>query len=320
MTGRVVVVGSLSMDLVVQTIRRPDKGETIRGTGFGMFAGGKGNNQAIAAARSGAQVAMIGRVGADDFGETLLATLQQEGVDISHMVKDADTATGIAHITVDAQGDNYIVIAQQANGKLCEADIANAAALFAEAKVVLMQLEVPMPPLIAAAALARRSGAMVILNPAPAPHGGVLPEELLQHVNLIVPNQPEASQLTGCDAGSIDGAKVAAGKLLAMGVEKVIITLGEQGALIVESGSNTDTNTATFVKAFQVDSVDSTAAGDAFCGALAAALADGASLPEAARVGCAAGALATTKLGAEPSLPHRGEIDAMLKRQTKLTV
>lgn len=314
MAGRVVIVGSLSMDLVVQTVRRPEKGETIRGTGFGMFAGGKGNNQAMAAARAGADVTMVGRVGTDDFGDTLLATLRRERVDTTYMVQDHDTPTGIAHITVDAQGDNYIVIAQQSNAKLCEADISKAREVIANAKVVLMQLEVPMAPLIAAAALARRNGAMVILNPAPAPSEGSLPKELLEHVSLIVPNQPEATQLTGCDASTVDGAREAGRKFLEAGIEKAIITLGEQGALIVEKNSDK------LIKAFKVESIDTTAAGDAFCGALAAALANGSALEEAALMGCAAGALATTKLGAEPSLPHRSEIDVLLRQQAKATV
>ena len=314
MSGRVVIVGSLSMDLVVQTVRRPEKGETIRGTGFGMFAGGKGNNQAMSAARAGADVAMIGRVGRDDFGDKLLATLRRENVDVTHMVQDPDTATGIAHITVDGKGENYIVIAQQSNAKLCEADINNAADVIAAAKVVLMQLEVNNEPLIAAAKLARSKGATVILNPAPAPQEGSVPKELLEHISLIVPNQPEATQLTGCDASTVDGAKSAARKFLEMGIEKVIITLGDQGALIVER------NSEKLLKAFKVESIDSTAAGDAFCGALAAALADGASLEDAAVIGCAAGALATTKLGAEPSLPHRSQIEALMNQQAKAAV
>jgi ribokinase len=309
MSERVVIVGSLSMDLVVQTVRRPEKGETIRGTGFGMFAGGKGNNQAMAAARAGADVSMIGRVGRDDFGDRLLATLKREKVDTAHMVQDSDTPTGIAHITVDAKGDNYIVIAQQSNAKLCEDDINRAADVISNAKVVLMQLEVNMEPLIAAAKLARRHGATVILNPAPAPQEGSVPKELLAHVSLVVPNQPEATQLTGCDASTVDGAKAAGKKFLQMGIEKAIITLGSQGALIVEESSEK------FLHAFKVDSIDSTAAGDAFCGALAAALAAGAGLEDAAMIGCAAGALATTKLGAEPSLPYRRDIDAIMRQQ-----
>ncbi len=308
MAGRVVIVGSLSMDLVVQTARRPEKGETIRGTGFGMFAGGKGNNQAMAAARSQVDVAMIGRVGADSFGETLLSVLRREKVDVSGMITDTETATGIAHITVDGDGENYIVIAQQSNAKLCEADIKAASHLIEKADVLLMQLEVPMEPLIAAAALAKKNNAVVILNPAPAPEKGTeIPAELLRNVSIIVPNQPECTQLTGIDASTVEGAGRAGERFQQMGIDTTVVTMGEQGALILSHGKSK------FVKAFKVKAVDSTAAGDAFCGALAASLARGVELEEAVRVGCAAGGLATTKFGAEPSLPLKSEIDALLK-------
>ena len=315
MAGRVVVVGSLSMDLVVQTIRRPEKGETIRGTGFGMFAGGKGNNQALAAARSQAQVSMIGRVGADGFGETLLSTLKANQVDVSGMITDHETPTGIAHITVDASGENYIVIAQQANSKLCEEDIKKAAHLIESADVVLMQLEVPMEPLCAAAALARKNNAIVILNPAPAPAKGVeLPKELLRNVSLIVPNQPEAAQLSGIDASHVEGAQRAAECFQKMGIATTVVTLGELGALILDQGKSQ------LVKAFKVNAMDSTAAGDAFCGALAASLSRGIQLAEAVQIGCAAGGLATTKLGAEPSLPYLKEIEALMNAQAGAAV
>ncbi len=307
MAGKVVVVGSLSMDLVVQTVRRPEKGETIIGTGFGMFAGGKGNNQAIAAARALAHVSMIGRVGNDGFGETLLATLKREKVDISGMIKDGEAATGIAHITVDANGDNYIVIAQQANANLSAADVEKYAHLIEECDVLLMQLEVPFEPLCAAAALARKKGATVVLNPAPAPVGKSIPTELLKYVDIIVPNQPEALQLSGIDASSIEGAQKAAAFFETLGIATSIVTMGEAGALICHKGSSNH------IKSFKVNSIDSTAAGDAFCGAFAASLARGEQLLSAVRTGCAAGALATTKLGAEPSLPHHSDIEKLLE-------
>ena len=310
MAGKVVVVGSLSMDLVVQTARRPEKGETIIGTGFGMFAGGKGNNQAMAAARAQAHVSMIGRVGNDSFGETLLATLDREKVDISGMIKDTQAATGIAHITVDSNGDNYIVIAQQSNANLCAADVEKYAHLIEDCDVLLMQLEVPFEPLCAAAALARKKGAIVVLNPAPAPVGKI-PAELLKNVDIKIPNQPEAHQLSGMDASTVEGAQKAAAFFETLGIATSIVTLGEDGALVCHKGSSNH------IKSFKVNSIDSTAAGDAFCGAFAASLARGEQLLSAVRTGCAAGALATTKLGAEPSLPNHCDIEKLLEPVTQ---
>jgi ribokinase len=307
MAGSVVVVGSLSMDLVVQAPRRPERGETLRGTGFGMFAGGKGNNQALAASRSGAKTAMIGRVGCDAFGEQLLKVLRENRIDVSGMVRDADVPTGIAHITVDAAGNNYIVIAQQSNAELCAADIERAADLIKHSKVLLMQLEVPYEPLIAAAKMAQEAGLKVILNPAPAPESGAIPKELLKYVDIIVPNQTEAKQLTAVDAEKLEGAKEAAKVFKSWGIATTILTLGELGALVLDGDE-----AAVHVPAFKVNAIDTTAAGDAFCGAFAAGLADGRTLSDAVKLGSAAGALATTKLGAEPSLPTRDEIDSLM--------
>jgi ribokinase len=323
MSGRVVVVGSLSMDLVVQTTRRPEKGETIRGLGFGMFAGGKGNNQALAAARcqadiaqaniapanaSQSNVAMIGRIGSDSFGETLADTLKSAKVDTTFLVRDSDTATGIAHITVDAQGQNYIVIAQQANAKLSVDDIDRAKSLIESSDVLLMQLEVPFAPLCRAAEIARAKGVKVILNPAPAPVDSEIPRALLANVNVFVPNQPEAFQLSGIDASSLAGARQAAKYFQEKGIEITVITMGELGAFALTKDSES------YVEAYKVDAIDTTAAGDAFCGALASSLASRKSLAESLRFACAAGALATTKLGAEPSLPTLTEIERLLGR------
>ncbi len=307
MPGRVVVVGSLSMDLVVQATRRPERGETLRGTGFGMFAGGKGNNQALAAARSGANTAMIGRVGMDSFGDQLLAVLRKNRVDVTGMIRDADVPTGIAHITVDAAGNNYIVIAQQSNAELGKDDIEKSSDLIKSSQVLLMQLEVPYEPLIAAAKIAREAGLQVVLNPAPAPESGQLPQDLLQYVDIIVPNQTEAKQLTSIDSETLEGAKEAAKSFHSWGIRTTILTLGELGALVLAGNQ-----AAVHVPAFKVSAIDTTAAGDAFCGALAAGLSEGKNLEDALKLGCAAGALATTKLGAEPSLPTRDEIEDIL--------
>lgn len=304
---QVVVVGSLSQDIVVSTPRLPVKGETIRGSNFGMFAGGKGNNQAMAAARAGSKVTMIGRVGADSFGEMLIATLKKNNVDASHMVQDKTEGTGIAMITVDADGDNSIIIAQRSNLNLCDADIVKAESVFENSKILLMQLEVPTETDTIAAKMARKHGTFVALNPAPAPADGKLPSELLENIDLITPNQTEAELLTGIKVIDEKSATEAAEKLRKMGPKNVIITMGEQGALLVEEGKNPG-----MVSSYNVRAIDTTAAGDAFCGALAAAFAAGETLANAVRFGCAAGALATTKMGAEPSLPNKLEIDKLV--------
>jgi ribokinase len=300
--GKVVVVGSLSQDLVAKAPRFPQRGETLRGLEFGMFAGGKGNNQAMAAARAGAEVALVGRVGDDSFGEMLIGTLRKNSVDAKFVVKDSDVGTGIAHITVSAEGENAIVIVQQANLRLCAADVEAARATISDAAVLLMQLEVPVETDIAAAKVARSAGTIVALNPAPAPDDGVLPVELLQNVDIFTPNQTEAHQLTGIVVSDLDSALTAAKKLRAAGPRTVIITMGEQGAFVY------DGEISELIPSFPVNAIDTTAAGDAFCGSLAAALARGEDLRTAVRWACAGGALATTKMGAEPSLPTDAEI------------
>lgn len=310
--NHVVVVGSLSQDIVVSTPRLPVKGETIRGSNFGMFAGGKGNNQAMAAGRAGAAVTMIGRVGADAFGEMLMATLKKNNVDASHMVQDQEAGTGIAMITVDGDGDNSIIIAQRANLNLCDKDIEKADSVFADSKILLMQLEVPADADVFAAKLARKHGTFVALNPAPAPEDGKLPKELLENVDVIIPNQTEAELMTGVKVADEKSALAAAEELKKLGPKNVIITLGELGALLVEDGK-----APLMVSSFEVKAIDTTAAGDAFCGALAAAFAAGETLANAVKFGCAAGALATTKMGAEPSLPPKDEIEKLVLSSAK---
>jgi ribokinase len=302
-----VVVGSLSRDLVVKAPRLPVRGETIRGTDFGMFVGGKGNNQALAASRAGAKVSMVGRVGDDDFGTTIIDTLVRTGVDAKRVIRDPEVGSGIAIIVVGGDGDNSIVIAQQANLKLSAADVEDARSLIESAGIVLLQMEVPMETNIAAAKVAHRAGIPVALNPAPAPEDGKLPEELLRHLTFIIPNQTEVQQLTGIEATTRGGATQAAAALRALGPKTVILTLGEQGALLSQPGTD-----VTFVDSFSVCAIDTTAAGDAFCGAFAASFARGTALDAAIKFGCAAGALACTRLGAEPSLPQLQEIEQLL--------
>lgn len=303
MPGKVAVVGSLSQDLVVKAPRRPSKGETLRGSEFGMFAGGKGNNQAMAAARAGADVCMIGRVGSDSFGDMLIATLDKNGVDSRFVLRDPEAGTGIAMITVGGDGDNSIVIVQRANLKLCSDDVDRAAPVLNESKVLLMQLENSIDIVIYAAKVARKAGVLVALNPAPAPDDGQLPQELLANVDILIPNQPEAEQLVGIKVSDEKSAAEAASALCKMGPKCVVITMGELGAFLFEAGGE-----RALVKSFPVTAIDTTAAGDAFCGAFAAAIASGEPMRRAVTFGCAAGALATTKLGAEPSLPQESDI------------
>jgi ribokinase len=303
MTARVAVVGSLNMDLVIRSARIPRPGETILGGDFHTVPGGKGANQAVAAARLGAHVSMVGRVGDDAFGRELLDSLSADGVDHAHVLRDAASATGVALIVVDDAGQNSIVVASGANMQLTPPDIDAAAASITSADLLLLQLECPLETVIYAAQLARTHDVTVLLNPAPA---RPLPGELLGTVDLLVPNESETAILAGMAVGNQEEAVVAAGALREAGVGTIILTLGERGALLAQEGRNLS------LPAFDVDPVDTTAAGDAFVAGLAVALAEGRSLDEAVYWGNAAGALATTKLGAQTSLPARQDLQQFL--------
>lgn len=286
--GRVVVVGSFMMDLVARTARLPSPGETVIGESFAMFLGGKGFNQALAAARSGGDVAMVGRVGDDDFGRRFLAALDDEGIDRSGVSVDPSVGTGVGLPVVESSGQNAIIVIPQANHELTPALLP--ADAFAGASVVLLQWELPEPVAVQAARLGRDAGATVILNPAPAV-GDIAAFDGL--VDVLVPNEHEAAAL-----GEVGGVEL-------------VLTLGERGSRVVErDGTTTD------IGPHDVTCVDTVGAGDAFCGALAAALASGASLVEAARIGNAAGACAVTIEGAEPSMPRRAAIDALIRGGT----
>jgi ribokinase len=303
MPAGIVVVGSLNMDLVTRTERIPQPGETILGGDLQTFPGGKGANQAVAARRMGAQVAMIGRVGQDAFAAPLLQALGEAGVDSSHVLQDPGTATGVAIIVVDQRGQNSIVVCSGANAHLSPQDIRSAESTIAGADALLLQLECPLETVREAAEIARDHGVRVILNPAPA---RPLPEALLRNVDVLVPNESEASLLTGLPVEDIPQVVAATARLQEMGAEAVVVTLGERGALYLYKGESR------LVPAFEVTPVDTTAAGDAFMGGFAVALAEGKPFAEAVRWGNAAGALATTKMGAQPSLPERGAIVAII--------
>jgi ribokinase len=272
---------------------------------FVMVPGGKGLNQTVAAARQGARTAMVGVVGADDLGGHLLAVVQAEGVEVEHLRRDASTGSGVALITVDAKGDNTILVAPQANARLGEDDVAAAAAALSRTRVVLVQLEIPLPSVRAALARAQAAGAVTILNPAPAPPRP-LDRDLLALCDFVVPNESEAAALTGEDTSDAAGVERAAHALLAAGARAVVVTVGDRGARY------RDAHRSFAVPTFPVTAVDATAAGDAFCGALAAALAVGTALEDALRRASAAGALAVTVPGATPALPTAAAVDALL--------
>jgi ribokinase len=303
MTAHVTVVGSLNMDLVARAPRIPQPGETIIGGDFHNVPGGKGANQAVAAARLGAQVSMVGRVGRDAFANPLLGNLAADDIDHACVIQDSEAATGVALIVVDDTGQNSIVVASGANMRLSPADVDGAEAAIAGADALLLQLESPLETVTRAAEVARAHGVRVILNPAPARS---LPAVLLSLVDVLIPNESETALLTGMSVNNQAEAEAAAAALRGMGVGTVILTLGERGALLAQAGA------AALAPAFEVTPVDTTAAGDAFVGGFAVALAEGQTLAEAVRWGNAAGALATTKLGAQPSLPTRQDLEALL--------
>lgn len=305
---RIVVVGSCNMDLVVRAPRLPAPGETVLGGEFYTAHGGKGANQAVAAARLGADVTFVGRVGADQFGAALRAGLAQAGVDVSHLVSDPEAPSGVAMILVDHRGENSIVVASGANLRLTPHDVERARALIEAADVLLLQLESPLETVQYAAALAARAGRIVVLNPAPAQP---LADDLLRLAGVLTPNRSEAALLAGVPAGSAAEATAAAQELAARSGSAVVITLGAEGAVVLERpGASVQ-----WLEPFRVDAIDTTGAGDAFNAGLAVGLAEGRSLVEAARMGMAAGALATTKRGAQPSLPSRGEVERLLGEQ-----
>lgn len=301
--GRVVVVGSSNTDMIVQADRLPRPGETVLGGDLVMAAGGKGANQAVAAARLGAQVAFVARVGNDMFGAEAIERFRREGLDVSHVVRDPEAPSGVALIVVEPGGQNIIAVAPGANARLSPDDVAAAREVFVGAGVVLLQLEVPVETVLAAAQAGRQAGARVILNPAPAP-SGPLPDEIWASVDIVTPNETEAAALTGADAPE-DAARA----LLARGVGIVIVTLGAEGALVATRDGMQR------VPGFPVQAVDATAAGDAFNGALAVALARGDDLDVAARYAHAVAAISVTRLGAQPSLPTAAEVEAFLRER-----
>jgi len=304
MGAKIAVVGSLNMDLVVRVPHMPIPGETVIGSDFRTIPGGKGANQAVAAARLGAEVTMIGRVGDDDFGRAQLRNLGELGIDTTHVLVDPEAATGIALITLDASGQNSIVLAPGANMRLTKEDINAAQGAIIQSDVLVLQLESPLEVVTYAIDIAHAEGVKVILNPAPA---RPLPKETLARLDYLIPNESETALMTGLEVADLDSAKEAAERLRDEGVGTVILTLGARGAFLSSAEESTH------IPGYEVEVVDTTAAGDAFVGGLAVALAQGQNLAEAVRYANAAGALAVTRLGAQPSLPTRQEVEEFME-------
>lgn len=299
--GKIIVVGSSNTDMVIRTERLPGPGETILGGDFIMNPGGKGANQAVAARRLGAKVAFVCRLGADMFGDKAVDGYSEEGIDVSYISRDVNKSSGIALITVDSHAENCIVVASGANASLSAADIDNAVKAVADSDIMLLQLESPMETVEYAAKVAKGLGVKVILNPAPAPKEGI-PDAVLENVDLIIPNSTEAEMLSGIHITDYESASEAAKEISAKGISQVIITLGAKGSLVFDNGEEA------VVPSVKVKAVDTTAAGDTFCGAVAVALSEGKALAEAAGFAAKASALTVTRMGAQPSIPYRDEI------------
>ena len=298
--ARIVVVGSMNMDLVYHVSRLPKPGETLTGSSFQQIHGGKGANQAVAAARMGADVCMIGRVGDDAFGASLLAGLQRESIDVSHVKTSTATSSGLAVIGVDAKGQNCIAVIPGANGLVTRDDIESAASVIAASHVLFLQLEIPLDAVITAISIARLHEVPIILDPAPAPESW--PAELLK-VDVVCPNETEASLITGLPVGNITEAGAACLKLQSLGAKIAIITMGGQGCVVCD-----ESRTPIHMPAVPVVAVDTTAAGDAFAGALGFCLAQRYTIQEAVRFASAAAALAATRHGAQPAMPRFHEV------------
>lgn len=300
MANKIVVIGSTNTDMVMRTSVFPRPGETVLGGEFFLNPGGKGANQAVAAARLGGQVTFVTKIGNDLFGEQALAQFRKESIHTGYILSDPQHPSGVALITVDAQGENTIVVAPGANGALSPQDIQAAEPAFVNCDVVLMQLEIPLSTVVSATQLAKQYGKKVMLNPAPATP---LPDELLNGLFAITPNESEAQLLTGIKIDTLESAKEAAHRLKAKGVVHVLITLGERGVYVYNG------TIAMHIPAPNVAAIDTTAAGDVFSGALAVAIAEGASMDIAAAFANRAAAISVTRKGAQCSAPFRQEVN-----------
>ncbi len=303
----VAVFGSINMDVIAYLDRLPKPGETLHGSSYKMGLGGKGANQAVAARKLGSTVHFIGRVGADSFGDAARAELTSYDIDLTHIRRDAGSATGIAIIKVGEGGQNMISVIAGANAAVDESDVEHARADLKNARVLLLQLEVPLMASLAAARIIRAKGGTVILDPAPAPKHP-LPPEVAASVDIVTPNESETAGLLGWQPAMTEEALRAARELRAKGFRTALVKLGAKG--VAYSGAKEEG----FVPPFRVDAIDTVAAGDSFNGGLASALDEGKPLAEAVRFAAACGALSTTKRGASAAAPTRAEVDAFLRK------
>lgn len=297
--NKIVVIGSCNTDMVITTDRLPKPGETVLGGNFKMFSGGKGANQAVAAARLGGNVSFIANLGDDLFGKQLIEQYKKEGIDTRYVFSDINSPTGVALITVDENGENSIAVASGANAALRPDNIEKAIDIIESTDILLMQLEIPLQTVEYAARLAHAKGAKVILNPAPATS---LSNELLKSLYAIIPNQIEAEILSGIRIADSISARKATDIIAAKGVDKVIITLGERGVFVKDKTNYYK------IPAHKVKVIDTTAAGDTFCGAVCVALSEGMPVYEAAEMANKAASIAVSRQGAQSSIPFREEV------------
>ncbi len=294
---KILIIGSINIDYVCTLAELPQKGETLLASSFVESSGGKGANQAVAAQRLGAEVTMIGAVGKDAVGNKLIDNLRKEGINVDS-IKSVDVPTGNAIITVDKNGDNTIVVYSGANFEVDEEFINSCETVIEENDFIILQLEIPMKTVLHSAKLAKKYGKKVILNPAPAKE---LPKEIYEYIDYITPNETELARITG-----INDIKEASKELINRGAKNVVVTLGEKGSYYLGESELE-------VGSFKIDAVDTTAAGDSFNGALAVAIGEGKSIEEALKYANAVGALTTTKIGAQVSLPYKEEVEKFLK-------
>jgi ribokinase len=299
MQGKIIVIGSANTDMVIKADKFPAPGETIIGGQFFMFPGGKGANQAVAAARLSGEVTFIAKVGNDIFGKQAVGQLRQERIHTDFVATDTSFPSGVALITVDAKGENTIVVASGANSNLLPKDIDRAMAEISHASVVLLQLEIPLPTVVYAIRKSHEMGRRIILNPAPAQ---ALPEDVPSRLFMITPNETEAEILTGVKVVDEPSAYQAAQVLRQKGVQNVVITLGAKGAYLLSP------RVSRLIPAPPVTAVDTTAAGDIFNGAVALGLSEGMPVEEAVQFACQAAAISVTRMGAQASAPYRKEI------------
>ena len=305
----ILVFGSLNMDLMARVDRLPNPGETIGGQNFDTIPGGKGANQAVAAARLGAPTQMVGRVGSDAFGQSLIEAMASADVQTDAVLVDDSQHSGVALIAVAQSGENQIIVIPGANGAVNTEDLSRLQSGLSNAKLLLLQFEIPFEAVQAAATMAHQAGVRVMVDPAPAQAS--LPNEFYAHVDILTPNQTEASQLVGFEVCDRDTAQEAAQILHQRGVSTVIIKLGQQGVVV------TSTEGSSFATpAFEVEAVDTVAAGDAFNGGLAVALAEDKPLKDAVRWASAVAALSVTQHGAQPSMPSRSQVDSFLEKRS----